>query len=151
MPVFVAVGVIVLVGAASGCASSSGNGEPPCFPPSFSVKPSTAKAGERVTITAPDADCNPRYGDHARIQVTVNDATSVKVIDATVPMNDAGGFTYTFEVPSQTALGDAAVTAIPYDIDWCDDTGKNNRADGAAVILQRASCVIPMRPLTITR
>jgi hypothetical protein len=30
----------------------------------------------------------------------------------------AAGFTYTFEVPSQTAVGDTAVTAIPYDIDW---------------------------------
>jgi hypothetical protein len=150
-PTFVAVGVILLVGAASGCASSSGNGEPPCFPPAFSVKPSAAKAGERVTVTAPDADCNPRYGDNARIQVIVNDATNVKVIDATAPMDDAGGFTYTFEVPAQTTLGEAAVTAIPFNIDWCDDTGKNNRADGAAVNLQRASCVMPMKPPTITR
>jgi hypothetical protein len=150
-PIFVTVGVILLVGAASGCASSSGNGEPPCFPPAFSVKPSAAKAGERVTVTAPDADCNPRYGDNARIQVIVNDATNVKVIDATAPMDDAGGFTYTFEVPAQTTLGEAAVMAIPFNIDWCDDTGKNNRADGAAVTLQRASCVMPMKPLTITR
>jgi hypothetical protein len=148
-PAIVAVGGILLVGAASGCASSSVNGEPPCFPPAFSLKPSTAKAGERVTVTAPDADCNPRYGHNARIQITVNDANSVKVIDATAPMNDAGGFTYTFEVPSQTALGDAAVTAIPYNIDWCDDTGKNNRADGEAVTLRQASCVMPMKPLTI--
>ncbi|MDN4644389.1 hypothetical protein [Arthrobacter sp. PsM3] len=102
-----------------------------------------------MTVTAPDADCNPRYGVNARIQVTVIDATNAKVIDATAPMDDAGGFTYTFEVPSQTAVGDAAVTAIPYNIDWCDDTGKNNRADGAAASLQRASCVMPMKPMTI--
>jgi hypothetical protein len=115
------------------------------------VKPSPAKAGERVTVTAPDADCNPRYRDNARIQVTVTDATNVKVLDATAPMNDAGGFTYTFEVPAQTAVGDAAVTAIPDNIDWCDDTGRNNRADGTALTPQRASCVLPMKPLTITR
>lgn len=150
-PVFIAVGGILLAGAASGCASTSGNGEPPCFPPSFLVKPAAAKAGERVTVTAPDADCNPRYGANARIQVTVNDSASVKVIDATAPMNDAGGFTYTFEVPSHSAVGDAAVTAVPYNIDWCDDTGKNNRAAGAVESLQRASCVMPMKPLTITR
>ncbi|WP_226762237.1 hypothetical protein [Arthrobacter sp. SO3] len=151
MPVFIAAGVILFLGAASGCASSTGSGEPPCFPPSFLVKPATAKAGERVTVTAPDADCNPHYGDNARIRVTVNDAMNTNVIDVTAPMNDAGGFTYTFEVPSSTAVGDAAVSAIPDNIDWCDDTGKNNRAGGAAVTLQRASCVMPMKPLTVTR
>ncbi|WP_326967898.1 hypothetical protein [Arthrobacter sp. CG_A4] len=104
-----------------------------------------------MTVIAPDADCNPRYGDNARIQVAVNDATNVRVIDATAPMNDAGGFTFTFEVPAQTPVGEAAVTAIPFNIDWCDDTGRNNRADGAAVTLQWASCVVPMKPLTITR
>ncbi|MET3919837.1 hypothetical protein [Arthrobacter sp. UYEF20] len=62
-------------------------------------------------------------------------------------MNDAGGFTYTFEVPARTAAGDATVTATPYNIDWCDDTGKNNRADGAAVTLRRASCAPPTKPL----
>lgn len=169
MPVVAAVGAVLLLGAASGCAASSGDGEasgsreasgtgepsgtgqPPCYPPSFSVTPPTAKPGERVTVTAADADCNPRYGDNARIRVTVRDAASVQVLDATAPMNDAGGFSYTFEVPAQTAVGDAAVTAMPHNIDWCDDTGRNNRARGAAVTLHRASCAEPMKPLSITR
>jgi hypothetical protein len=81
----------------------------------------------------------------------VTDAAGVKVIDTTAPMNDAGGFSYKFDVPVQTAAGEAAVTAMPYNIDWCDDTGRNNRADGAAVFLQRASCAIPIKPLNITR
>ena len=149
--VVVTFSAILVAGAASGCASSSGNGEPPCFPPAFSVNPSSAKPGDEVTVTAPDAGCNPRYGGQARIQVTVTDAASVEVINATAPMNDAGGFIYTFEVPAQTAAGEAAVSAIPYNIDWCDDTGKNNRANGAVGTLQRASCVMPMRPLSITR
>jgi len=149
--VVIAVAAILVVTAASGCASSSGNGEPPCFPPAFSVNPSSAKAGEKVTIAAPDADCNPRYGENARIQVTVTDATGIEVLNSTAAMNDAGGFTYTFEVPAQTAAGEAAVTAMPYNIDWCDDTGKNNRADGAVATLQRASCVLPMMPLNVTR
>ncbi|MEC5181597.1 hypothetical protein RCH07_002966 [Arthrobacter sp. CG_A4] len=108
-----------------------------------------------MTVTAPDSGCNPRYGVNARIQVTVTDAASAEVVNTTAPMNDAGGFTYTFEVTAQAAAGAAAVTAFPYNIDWCDDTGRNNRADsnraaGAAVSLQRASCVMPMKPLSIT-
>lgn len=142
-----AAGAIVAL--ASGCGFSPWNGEPPCFPPAYSVKPSKVKAGEKVTVTAPDADCNPRYGRNARIQVMVTDAAGVKVIDTTAPMNDAGGFSYTFNVPAQTAAGEAAVTAMPFNVDWCDDTGRNNRADGAAVFLQRASCALPIKPLHI--
>ena len=115
------------------------------------MAPSNAKAGEKVTVAAPDAGCNPRYGKNALIQVIVTDAAGAEVVNTTAWMNDAGGFTYTFEVPARTAAGDAAVTALPYNIDWCDDTGRNNRADGAGVTLQRASCALPARPLAITR
>lgn len=121
------------------------------MPPGFSVAPSNAKAGAEVTVSAPAADCNPRYGQNALIQVIVTDADGVKVIDTTAPMTDAGAFTYTFNVPPQTAAGDAAVSATPFDIDWCDDTGTNNRADGAAATLERASCATPMKPLAIVR
>ena len=46
----------------------------------------------------------------------------------------------------------ATVTAMPYNIDWCDDTGRNNRAGGSirAGDLTRASCAQPVRILTIT-
>lgn len=139
------------VGALSGCTYliSSGDGAPPCGPPNYSVNPSSAKVGEQVTVTAADADCDPRYGEDARIQVTVTDATGARVLEVTGPMNDAGGFNYRFEVPVQTAIGEAVVTAVPYNINWCDDTGKNNRADGTARTLQLTSCATPMHPLSI--
>ncbi|BCW66964.1 hypothetical protein NicSoilB4_17270 [Arthrobacter sp. NicSoilB4] len=146
--------VVLLASAQSGCASSiPGNAEPPCFPPAFSVAPSSAKPGERVTVTAPDAVCNPRYGGNARIQVTVTDAAGVQVLTATAPMNDGGSFGYGFDVPAGTAAGEAGITAMPFNIDWCDDTGRNNRVPGAgaALTLERVSCVIPTRPLTIIR
>lgn len=54
---------------------------------------------------APDADCNPRYGVNARIQVAMRDASGVEVLATTAPMNDAGGFSYAFEVPVRTAAG----------------------------------------------
>lgn len=143
---------LLLVVAASGCAGSySGDGEQPCFPPAFSVAPSSAKPGDTVTVLAPDADCNPRYGATALIQVTVTDAAGINVLTATAPMNDAGGFTYSFEVPAGTAAGESFITAMPFNIDWCDDTGRNNRATGAGTAggLERVSCVLPQKPLTI--
>ena len=146
--------LMLLASAVSGCASTNpGNGEPPCFPPAFSVAPSSAKPGDRVTVMAPDAACNPRYGGNAQIQVTMTDAAGVEVLTATAPMNDDGGFGYGFDVPAGTAAGEATITAMPFNIDWCDDTGRNNRVAGAgaAVTLERVSCVRPPGPLTITR
>lgn len=104
-----------------------------------------------MTVTAPEADCNPRYGANARIQVIVTDEKGVEVINATAPMTDAGGFNYTFDVTAQMAVGEAAVTAMPYNIDWCDDTGRNNRAAGDTVKSKAASCVMPVESLSITR
>ena len=57
------------------------------------VAPSSAKPGDAVTVMAPDADCNPRYGSNARIQVIMTDAAGMDVVAATAPMNDAGAFT----------------------------------------------------------
>lgn len=142
---------MLLVALISGCASS-GQGEPPCLPPVYSVTPSEAKPGERVTVAAPDADCNPQYGENARVQVSLTDASGTEVMKTTSAMNDAGGFSFTFVVPARTAAGEAAVTAVPYNIDWCDDTGRNNRAAGIGDLpLEHVSCAVPIKTLTITR
>ena len=138
-----------LITAAGGC-SSYPSADPPCFPPDYSVTPTDATPGEMVTVAAPEADCNPRYGETAQIQVVVTDERGVEVINVTAPMTDAGAFTYTFRVPAQMAVGEAVVTATPYKVDWCDDTGRNNRVRGT-VGLERASCAEPREPLTITR
>ena len=112
--------LILLASAVSGCASTvPGSGHPPCFPPAFSVEPLSAKPGDRVAVMAPDAVCDPRYGANARIQVTMTDATGVEVLTATAPMNDAGGFSYGFELPAGIAAGEAAITAMPFNIDVC--------------------------------
>lgn len=146
---FTIVFVVPMVATAGACSSSSG-GEPPCFPPAYSVSPNSAKAGEKVTVSAPPADCNPRYGTNAQIQVSVTDKAGTKVINKTAPMADSGAFTFTFKVPTATAAGEATVTAMPYNIDWCDDTGRNNRAEGLTDF-HRASCAMPVKSLTITR
>ncbi|MGX9898823.1 hypothetical protein ACW0JT_01210 [Arthrobacter sp. SA17] len=103
-----------------------------------------------MTVTAADADCDPRYGENALIWVVVTDAVGTEIIDETADMNDAGGFTYSFKIPPHAAPGEGFVTATPYAVDWCDDTGRNNRAGGAVPALQLVSCATPMKPLTIT-
>jgi hypothetical protein len=80
--------------------------------------------------------------------VIVTDGNGTEVINTTSPMTDAGEFAYTFTVPAETAVGEAAVTAMPHNLDWCDDTGRNNRVKGP-MNLDRTSCVMPVEPLTI--
>lgn len=143
-----ATAVISIATALTGCNSSS-TGEPPCFPPKFSAHPSSARIGDQITVSASDAQCNPRYGQNARIKITFTDFSGGKVVDTTAPMNDAGGFTYTFNVPTETAPGEGSISAYPYDIDWCDDTGRNNRADATAAALTLASCAMPQESITI--
>lgn len=101
---------------------------PPCMPPEFTVSPPAAKHGEPVTVSAPDTTCDARYGAEAQVHVTVRDAAGATVVDALAPMNDDGGFSFVFTVPEGAAAGEGGVSAYPYKLDWCDDTGVNNRA-----------------------
>lgn len=103
-----------------------------------------------LVVSAADASCDPRYGADARISIVFIDAAGVEVLKATAPMADAGGFTFTVDVPLQSAPGVMAVNAMPYDVDWCDDTGRNNRLGQGELPLERASCVLPTKPLNIT-
>lgn len=133
----------------TGCGPSMG-GAPPCLPPEYAVSPSSAKLGDSVTVSAADAKCDPRYGADARISIVLVDAAGIEVLRTTAPMTDAGGFSAAVEVPLQSARGVMAVNAIPYGVDWCDDTGRNNRVGRGELALERASCVLPTKPLNIT-
>ena len=122
---------------------------PGCFPPDYTVTPGSARPGSAVVVAAPDAGCDPRYGPDARIAITVTDAEGKKILQQLGPMNDAGGFRFEFKVPKAAVPGLAVVTAVPHGVDWCDDTGRNNRVHHPTGI-QRSSCVIPAEPLGIT-
>lgn len=66
-------------------------------------------------------------------------------------MNDAGAFSSELVIPETAVPGQAMVSAYPYNVDWCDDTGKNNRVgapeSSGALEIQRISCVMPSQPL----
>lgn len=140
---------VVACGALAAC---FGFDPPACFPPKYSMEPGTAHPGEQVTVSAPDAGCNPAYGQDARIEISLTDAAGREIFTKTGPMNNDGGFTLTFKVPDGMKPGKAGVTAVPYQLDWCDDTGRNNRLKRPGVGepgIVRTSCVIPVVPLMI--
>lgn len=123
----------------------------PCQPPQYSLSQDTVSPGGSVTVSADDATCDPRYGDNAQIQVEVVDSFGAKIVETLAPMNDAGGFRAVITLPAAAVPGQVSVAAYPYNLDWCDDTGKNNRVGrGAPSGFERASCVLPSMPLTIT-
>lgn len=124
-------------------------GAPPCMPPAYSVSPASAKPGDKVTVSAPDASCDARYGAGAQVQVTVRDETGTVVLDELAPMTDDGGFSFVFTVPEPMVRGTAVVSAYPFGLDWCDDTGVNNRAAAAGPALVRISCAERAVPLII--
>lgn len=75
------------------------------MPPPYSVSPSSAAVGDTVIIEAQDSECGLRYGENAEVNVTVTDAAGKKIISTTAPMNDAGGFKYSFQLPTNTTPG----------------------------------------------
>ena len=138
--------VPVLVGA-TGCRDIFA--PPPCMPPEFSVSPAAAKPGDQVTVSAPDTTCDARYGTDAQVQVELLDAYGTPVLEELAPMTDDGGFSFVFTVPAGLAPGKAGVTAYPYNMDWCDDTGVNNRAGAGPQTLVGVACAQRLVPLVI--
>ncbi|MEW9873330.1 hypothetical protein [Arthrobacter sp. HS15c] len=122
---------------------------PPCMPPAYTVTPSEVKPGDQATVSAPDTTCGARYGRDAQVQVTVRDANRAVMLEELAPMTDDGGFTLLFTVPPAAAPGEAAVMAYPYNLDWCDDTGVNNRAGAGPQTLVLVSCAERRVPLVI--
>ena len=113
-------------------------------------------AGGDLKIAAPDAICDPRYGQDAQIQIELLDATNQVIETKLAPMADAGPFDYTFKLPESLKPGTYGISATPYDLDWCDDTGVNNRIENpglgtTGLVLLRASCMMPLEQFTITK
>lgn len=128
----------------TGAGCSSPRSSQPCMPPSFTLSDTTAGPGGSLTVKADDASCNPGYGDNAQIQVEVYDSHGTRIVGELAPMNDAGGFSFSFVVPDSAVPGDAMVSAYPHDLDWCDDTGGEQpcgpcRRNGVRTRLLRAA------------
>lgn len=152
-PKFWITGVVLVLGSLVSCSSAPlprvTKDPPACFPPKYSVSPESVRPGGQVTVTAAGATCNPAYGDDAKIEVSLLDATGTEVFKGVSPMDDDGGFSFGFTVPESMQPGKAGVTAVPYGTDWCDDTGTNNRLKSDGDGIARTSCAIPLVPLVI--
>ncbi len=118
------------------------------MPPAYTLDSPVVAPGGTLGISAPDATCNPGYGEDAKICIELVDDFQHVVTTELAPMSDAGSFTHGLRIPIGTKPGAYAITAMPDGVEWCDDTGRNNRLDGAAIGVNgmstaRASCAAP--------
>lgn len=140
----------------TGCGNGAGGLLKPsgCMPPPYTISPERVEAGGTVGISAGDADCDPSYGDSAQVEIIIMTSGSERVLRTLAPLKDAGGFSAEVVVPADAEPGDYLVSAYPYAVDWCGDTGGNNRLSQGGgrtdtVGLVRASCAATGVPLVV--
>lgn len=151
---FAMAGSAALLGVV-GCAPFAQQGAPGCMPPKYGLDSASVRAGGTLTVFAQDATCDPRYGLDAKIEISLMDSTGNVFYSVKGPMSDAGAFAQKIRVPSSVEPGEYGISAMPYDIDWCDDTGKNNRVSnsgeaGPGNLIERVSCAMPFLPVVVT-
>ena len=153
--VLLTVAAVVLLTGCQPSAVMPPHGAPPCGPPAYVLEPSSVKAGSTLKVSAPDATCDPRYGERAQIQLEVLDSRNQVLFAELAPMGDAGSFDHVLRIPADTKPGSYGVSATPHDLDWCDDTGRNNRVGSTGLpqsgtVIVRASCAMPLVSFTVT-
>ncbi|WP_105549249.1 hypothetical protein [Arthrobacter sp. MYb227] len=147
---------LVLVSAACAQGPASSGDSQPCPPPQYSLGSSSVSAGGELKISAQDATCDPRYGQDAQIQLQLLDSANQVLETKLAPMADAGSFDYTLKLPASLKPGTYGISATPHNLDWCDDTGVNNRIENPSfgttgLVMVRASCMMPLEQFTLTK
>lgn len=142
----IAVGAGALFGV-SGC-SAIPQSSRPCMPPEYTLDSAVIAPGGTLRISAPDATCDPRYGEDAKVRIDLVNVRQEVLLTELAPMSDAGAFTHALEIPASLEPGSYGISAAPDGVDWCDDTGRNNRLEnpdfgdtGLGVL--RAACGVP--------
>jgi hypothetical protein len=142
----VAASAAILTGV-SGCSIITGSSGP-CMPPAYTLDSTVIAPGGTLRISAPDAPCNPRYGEDAKVRIDLVNGHQEVEFTELAPMSDAGAFTHSLEIPASLKPGTYGISAVPDGVDWCDDTGRNNRLEnpgfgdtGLGVV--RSSCAVP--------
>ena len=125
----------------------------PCMPPAYTLDATAVAPGQTLGISAPAATCNPSYGKDARVGIELVDDRQQVVLSTLAPMADDGSFAFDLRIPEGTTPGAYGIIAMPYGLDWCDDTGSNNRLDGAEApgwSAVRVSCAQPRVGFQVT-
>ncbi|GAA1858721.1 hypothetical protein GCM10009715_02760 [Paeniglutamicibacter psychrophenolicus] len=126
------------------------------MPPAYTLDSSVVAPGGTLVVSAPEATCNPRYGDQARIRIDLLDEHHEVLLSVLASMSDTGAFTHAIELPTILRPGDYGISAFPEGVDWCDDTGRNNRVENpgfgtTGLGMLRVSCAEPFVGFQVAR
>lgn len=100
----------------TGCTS-----RPQCLPAPLRVNPSSATAGQQVTLSAAPAACDLGYEASHTYTLALQIHGTVTKLRA-VPVHADGSFTAVLTVPAATPAGTAEIVVTGSPFDHCDDT-----------------------------
>lgn len=120
----------------------------PCMPPAYALDAAVVAPGGTLRVSAPEATCDPRYGQDAKVRVDLVNGRREILLSELAPMSDAGAFTHVLKIPATLKPGAYGISAAPDGMDWCDDTGRNNRLEnpgfgGTGLGVVPAACAVP--------
>lgn len=127
----------------------------PCMPPAYALDPAVVAPGGTLRVSAPDAACDPRYGQDAKVRIDLVNGRHEVLLSELAPMSDAGAFTHVLDIPATLKPGTYGISAAPDGVDWCDDTGHNNRLENPGIGdsgfgVARAACAVPQVGFRVT-
>ncbi len=127
----------------------------PCMPPGYMLDSLVVAPGGTLRVSAPAATCNPRYGEAARVRIDLVDARQEVLLSELAPMSDDGSFSHVLDIPATLKPGTYGISAAPDSVDWCDDTGHNNRVENpgfgdSGLSAVRAACATPHVAVRVT-
>lgn len=118
------------------------------MPPAYILATAVVAPGGTLRISAPAATCKPRYGEDARVRIDLVNTRREVLLTELAAMSDAGAFTHALEIPATLKPGTYGISAAPDGVDWCDDTGRNNRLENpgfgdTGLRVVRTACAVP--------
>ena len=77
----------------------------PCMPPEYTLDSTTVAPGGTLRVSTPDATCNPRYGEDAKVRIDLVNERQEVMLSELAPMSDAGAFTHALAIPASIRAG----------------------------------------------
>ena len=127
----------------------------PCMPPGYMLG---------SLVVAPGRDI-ARFGSGSHVQSAPwrgsksTDRSGRRpqevLLSELAPMSDEGSFSHVLDIPATLKPGSYGSSAAPDSVDWCDDTGHNNRVENpgfrdSGLSAVRAACATPHVAVRVT-
>lgn len=114
-----------MIAVAAGVPGCTGRFGPPpvqgCVPARMTVTPTTAEAGDMITLSAPGVACDLNLPDPTVFELRLqHEAQRGTTVETTATLANDGSFITTLVIPPDFPPGNATVFLVNYDVvEWC--------------------------------